>query len=554
MYVDESSVKVKGKIYKRYLLRESYREGGKVNHRTVANISKCSPEEIEAIRLALRHKNELDGLIQQNPSIRTRQGLSVGAVWLIYDMARQLGVERALGSSRQGRLALWQIIARVIDQGSRLSAVRLAGSHTACDVLGIDQAFDEDDLYENLDWLCARQAKIEKRLFDRMDRGPEAGLFLYDVTSSYLEGTENELAAFGYNRDGKRGKKQIVIGLLCNGQGIPLSIEVFCGNTQDPQTVASQIQKVVGRFGARQVTFVGDRGMIKSAQIEALGRRNFHYLTAITKAQIKKLLKAKVIQMELFDQHLAEVFAEQDIRYILRRNPVRALEMEASREDKLSSLKAKVEQRNRYLQEHPRASVEVALRKVEEHSEKLRITAWVNLSGEEETRRITLGVDEAVLAEEAKLDGCYILKTDLPQQMASKETVHDRYKDLSLVEQAFRTSKTVELELRPIHVRLASHTRGHAFVVMLAYRMVRELARRWQHLDTTVQEGINELSTLCATQIHSDDRVLCQQIPQPRPSVKRLLDAAKVRLPQALPSNGVIVTTKRKLHKRRTSN
>ncbi|HDH06037.1 MAG TPA: IS1634 family transposase, partial [Nitrospirae bacterium] len=164
-------------------------------------------------------------------------------------MARQLGIVNAFGTTRQGKLGLWQVIARVIDQGSRLSAVRLAGSHAACDVLGLGK-FNEDDLYNNLDWLSEKQADIEDRLFRKTHRQQKPGLYLYDVTSSYFEGMHNELSAFGYNRDGKKGKKQIVIGLLCNESGIPLSVEVFItGNTQDPKTLTPQIRKVAERFG-----------------------------------------------------------------------------------------------------------------------------------------------------------------------------------------------------------------------------------------------------------------------------------------------------------------
>jgi len=209
MYVDTS--KSQGK-YVRYLLRENYRENGKIKHRTIANISRCSDEEIEAINLALKHKKDLSSIVSLREDVSLCQGLSVGAAWLVYDIARQLGITKALGPSREGKLALWQVIARVIEQGSRLSAVRLAGSHAACDIVALD-IFNEDDLYANLDWLYAQQAVIENRLLKQTyhDKRPE--LFLYDVTSSYLEGTCNELGAFGYNRDKKRGKKQIVIGL-----------------------------------------------------------------------------------------------------------------------------------------------------------------------------------------------------------------------------------------------------------------------------------------------------------------------------------------------------
>ncbi|MFN3327187.1 MAG: transposase, partial [Bryobacteraceae bacterium] len=191
-------------------------------------------------------------------------GPSVGAVWALAETARRLGIHQALGSGFSAQLALWQVLARVLEQGSRLSAVRLAQVHAACDVLGIRRGFDENDLYDNLGWLSENQQQIEDRLFAprRRQRPPE--LFLYDVTSSYLEGEDNAYAAYGYNRDGKKGKKQIVIGLLCDQQGVPISTEVFRGNTQDTQTFAAQVQKASGRFGCQRVTFVGDRGMIKS--------------------------------------------------------------------------------------------------------------------------------------------------------------------------------------------------------------------------------------------------------------------------------------------------
>ena len=251
MYVDTSTIRRNGKSYTRYLLRQSYREAGKVKHRTLANLSACSREEIDAICLALRHKHDLTPLGAVQDQMALHQGLSIGALWLVRDIAQQLGIVRALGTTRAGTLALWQVIARVIDQGSRLSAVRLAGAHAVCAVLGLEP-FTEDDLYDNLDWLEQQQATIEDRLARQHPCTTHPGIFFYDVTSSYVEGDQNELAAFGYNRDGKRGKRQIVIGLLCNEVGTPLSIELFRGNTQDPKTVAAQIHKVAGRFGGER--------------------------------------------------------------------------------------------------------------------------------------------------------------------------------------------------------------------------------------------------------------------------------------------------------------
>ena len=557
MYVDTSTVHTStGKSYTRHLLRESYREEGKVKHRTIANLSSCTPEEIEALRLALSHKHDLSVLVNLKDDLRLEQGLSVGAVWTVFSVAKRLGIVDALGSSRAGKLALWQVISRVIDQGSRLSAVRLAESHAACDVLNLAK-FNEDDLYSNLDWLRENQAKIEDHLY--MERNEERTgeddqsaapqLFLYDVTSSYLEGTKNELSAFGYNRDKKKGKRQIVIGLLCDEAGIPLSIEVFTGNTKDPQTVSSQVKKVVQRFGGGSVTFVGDRGMIKSDEIEELNKEGFHYITAITKPQVRKLLRTGVIQMALFDEQLAEVETDEGIRYVLRRNPIRTLEVRKTRQEKLRAVEETVDDRNQYLAEHARARVEVAQRKVREKIQQLKLSGW--LSERVNGRVISLAEDKGALAEEAKLDGCYVLKTDLGKEVASKETIHARYKDLALVEWAFRTSKTVTLEVRPVHVRTASHTRGHVFVVMLSYLIIAELARCWRELDVTVNEGIKQLDTICATQLLVKGKVSCNQIPRPRPFLNQLLEAAQVNLPEVLPNKGVTVTTKKKLTSRR---
>src|SRR2546422_1469522 len=257
-------------------------------------------------------------------------------------------------------------------------------AHAACAVLGLG-TFDEDALYENLDWLAGAQARIEDRLFAQRNKTKQISLFLSDVTSSYFEGTQNALAAFGYNRDGKKGKLQIVIGLLCDEDGQPVSIEVFPGNTQDPHTVAAQVEKLKGRFGVQEITFVGDRGMIKSQQIADLAKQGFHYITAITKPQIEKLLRTGTVQMDLFDQELAEVLTDEGIRYVLRRNPVRAQEVRATRHAKLTTLQALVAKHNQYLADHPRANAQGAVQKLVARAKTLRLPDWVELTIEERT-------------------------------------------------------------------------------------------------------------------------------------------------------------------------
>ena len=558
MHIDVAHSRQNGKVYRRVLLRDSYREGRKVKHRTIANLSKCSEEEIAAMRLALKHKNELADLherlekqppkdsVSEHP-YTVEQGLSAGAVGVVYQLARQLGITEALGQSRHGRLALWQVIARVIDQGSRLSAVRLANSHAACDLLGLE-SFNEDDLYENLKWICTRQNQIEGELFRGLYRGEPPQLFLYDVTSSYLEGEHNQLAAFGYNRDGKRGKRQIVIGLLCDVQGIPLSVEVFSGNTSDPATFASQVRKVAGRFGANEVTFVGDRGMIKGPQIEDLGHHGFHYITAITKPQVEALLKADTLQMELFDQPLAEV-EEESLRYILRRNPERAAQVAATRQSKLGKIQTKCREATTYLQEHPKAKPATQVRKIAEKIKQLKLDGWLKVDAE--GREVKPHIDQEQRHGEAKLDGCYVLKTDLNQQQAGKQTVHDRYKDLAKVEKGFRTCKTEHLEARPIFVRLEESTRAHVLVVMLAYRIRQELARRWGSLNLTVEEGLQELASLCFNKANIAGKGQCNILPKPRATVAELIDLAQVKIPEVIPCRNIKVATRKKLQKER---
>jgi len=563
MFVDRCKYTTKyGKTHVRYLLRESFRKNGKVKHRTILNLTPYGEQTALAIQYALKHRRELAETAKRLPGATVRQGLSVGAVWVLFRLAGELGIVDALGKTRQGKLALWQVFARAIGQGSRLSAVRLASEHAACDVLDLD-SFHEDDLYGNLDWLTKNQSKIEQRLFKKLaskrqsvhkkkgqsDCRSSEAIFLYDVTSSYFEGEHNELAAFGYNRDGKRGKRQVVAGLLCDDEGVPLSIELFRGNTQDPKTMGPQVRKAAERFGAKHVVFVGDRGMIKGPQMKELGEAGFNYITAITKPQIEKLLAQGQLQMELFDETLNEVITHDGRRYILRRNPLRAEEMATTREDKKASVQRLVEKQITYLAEHPRASVKVASRKVAEKITQLKLSGWLSVSADR--RRLVLEEDAEALAEASKFDGCYVLTTDLTAGQASKETVHDRYQDLAQVERAFRTSKTGHLELRPIHVRLERRTRGHALVVMLAYRLVMELARRWRELEVTVEEGLHSLATLCAVEVQMGKSPVVNEIPHPRTSVQKLLAAASVSLPAALPHKGVCVSTKKKLVSRR---
>jgi len=551
MYIERIKAKRKNKVYQQVLLRESYREPGAarsaVKKRTLLNLTQYPPEVVDALDLALKNKDDLS-VLGTAKDISLQQGQRVGGVYVLYQIAKRLGLEKSLGANQSGKLALWQIIARVLDQGSRLSAVRLARTHGAADILGLDRGFDEGDLYDNLGWLAEHQEQIENRLFSSRWVKKKPGLFLYDVTSSYLEGEQNALADWGYNRDKKRGKKQIVIGLLCAEDGTPVSTEVFTGNTADLSTFESQVKKAALRFGCERVTFVGDRGMIKSGQIEDLSKAGFHYITAITKAQIRSMIKKGVFQLGLFDEPLCEVEHGGE-RYILRRNPIRAEEMTQNRAERLAKLQVLAEDRNAYLAAHPRADPHKAWRLVIDQCAKLGLESFVTVRAED--GRVIVEVDEEYLKEISELDGCYALKTDLPTGAAAAETIHDRYKDLALVEQGFRTMKTDHLKVRPIFVRTEANTRGHVFVVMLAYVLVRELRRAWSPLDLRVSEGLDILNGLCAVKLSIKGKGACLRLPDPAPETKDLLKALKVKLPKVLPKSEVKVDTKKKLQSRR---
>ena len=544
MHIVENKSKHGKKIYSSVLLRESYRENGKVKKRTIANISHCSREEIEAIKLALRHKDDLSKLISIRKDVKLEQGLSVGAVYVLHEVAKRLGIVKALGKGFESKLALWQIISRVLCEGSRLSSVRLAKHHAVLEVLGFKRGFDENDLYENLGWVSDRQRDIETKLLEYRGKKGKIKLFLYDVTSSYLEGDKNYFAEYGYNRDGKKGKKQIVIGMLCDDEGIPVSVEVFKGNTSDMKTFEGQVKKVAERFGCKEVTFVGDRGMIKKAQIENLPE-GFHYITALTKSQIKSLIVRGRIQLGIFDKDLCEI-RDGSVRYILRRNPIRQEEIRENRLNKVKYIESKIAERNNYLREHPRAKLEVAIRRIEELIKKLKIEKWARINYR--NRELYLEIDEQKVKEEEQLDGCYVLMTDLSREVADKYVIHERYKDLTLVEQVFRSSKGI-LNIRPVFVRTERNTRGHVFIVMLAYLLINYLQKVWNDLDITVPEGIFLLSQICSIKVVVNNKGYCFKVPEPGEKAKQLLEALSVKLPSLLPPRKYSVDTRKKLKK-----
>ncbi len=469
------------------LLRESYREGGKVCTRTIANLTNWSAEQITAMERLV--KGEFDDWSGEMTS-----GEIFGVLFALKHLADQVGITRVLGTAPESKLNLFLILARIAHGGSRLSAVRWAQQHAVASVLGVDD-FDENDLYAALDWLASQQERIERELYQAYvkQQGQPPVLVLYDVTSSYFEGECNELGRYGYNRDGKRGKQQIVIGLLTAEDGEPLAVRVFEGNTADPTTVASQITILKEQFGLAEVVLVGDRGMIKAKGKAALSAQGFRYIDA----QVRTFLKQGVLQTDLFDAHLCEV-EHGDKRLIVRRNDTVRVREERRRDDKLTQLQAKITARNAFVKDSTRASAATGLAALQNWAKRHKLSGFVTLTLEE--RVIVWSIDEEAKAQDALLDGCYLLETNVPVDMMDAKTVDARYRDLQKVERNFRTVKTAFLEIRPIFLRKAERTKAHVFVAMLALKITRQFEAGLRQAFGTTESS--------STAITSDDALL----------------------------------------------
>jgi transposase len=545
-----------GKSYTSILLRESYRLGSNVKSRTLAILTHLPPHVLQAVRDAIAQPADSLAQLAQasHDSLQLRQAESFGAVWALDQVAQRLGIKKALGVTRQGELSYWQVLARVLRPGTSLLAmVRLAGTCAAAALLGWRLTFTEDDLYANGSWLEGRHTVVERRLWQARVTQPKDQLFLYDVTSSYLEGNYNALAAWGYNRDRKEGKKQVVVGLLTDSQGEPVSIQVYRGNTSDLNTFGQQVHKVKKQLGCEGVTMVGDRGMIRTNQKEAAHEAKFHFVTALTKPQIQKLLAKKVLQLEFFEENVHDVVCDDGRRFVLRRNPARQAELRRTREQKRQTLEAALQQANTYLDEHPRAKVKTQRRKLAARMESLKVGDWLKLRVRKE--RLVLEVDTQALQTACELDGCYAVETDLKAAQADAQTVHDRYKDLAYVERDFRTLKSGHLEFRPWFVCTEDNTQAHALTSMMALKVRRHLEQAWWPLEVTVEEGLRELEKLCVMEL-VDSRtatVVARQVPQPSALQQQLLDALKLTAPTSVPQAKVSVVTRKKINKVRKS-
>jgi len=457
-----------------YLLREGYREDGKVKSRTLANLSHWPLAKIERLRHVLRD----EVLSSTAEGLTMLRSLPHGHVAAVLGIARKIGLDRLLAagqaSARLATLVLAMILARIIDPASKLATARQLDATTATSSLGPLLELgtvSEQELYAALDWLLSQQSRIESRLAQRhLSQGT---LVLYDVSSTYFEGRTCPLARRGYSRDGKRDKLQIIFGLLCASDGCPVAVEVFEGNTGDPSTLAAQVAKLKQRFHLDHVVLVGDRGMITEARVETvLKPAGLDWITALRAPTIRTLLEQGAFQLSLFDERdLAEVTSADfpDDRLVVCRNPWLAAERARKRLDLLAATEADL-----------RKVAKAVARKTKplRGADKIGLAAGAVLNRHKVAKHFiltitddTFGFDrntEAIEAE-GRLDGFYVIRTNLDKTTLATSDVVRVYKSLSQAERAFRSIKTVDLEIRPIHHRLSDRVRAHVLLCMLAY-------------------------------------------------------------------------------------
>jgi hypothetical protein len=458
-----------------YLLRETYREDGKVKNRTLANLSKLPVERIETLRAALR--GDPLAPIGEN-GFEIRRSLPHGHVLAALTTARRIGLEDLLprrAPQRRRDLALALIVARLLDPAAKLATARMLDSATANHSLGEMLSLGSvtaREIYTTLDWLGSEQNFIENQLARRHLRN--GALVLYDVTSTYLEGRCCPLARHGYSRDSRGDRAQLVIGLLCAADGCPVAVEVFEGNTADPATVASQITKLKQRFRLRHVVMVGDRGMLTAARIEqALRPAGLDWITALRGPAIRQLAaEGGPLQLSLFDtRDMAEISSPDypGERLVVCKNPLLAEERRRKRDELLALTEAdllKIQARVTREKNPLRGAGEIGKavgavlnkRKMAKHFEQTITDASFDFARKAEA-----------IAEEARFDGFYVLRTSLPAEQIDTAGTVRAYKSLAQVERAFRCMKTVDLELRPVFHWTAPRVRAHVLLCMLAY-------------------------------------------------------------------------------------
>jgi transposase len=467
------------RVYTYWLVRRSVREGKRVRHETVANVSKLPAAAIEALRRALAG----EALVAAGELFATERSLPHGHVQAVLAMAGRLGLARLLdrAPSPERSRVLAMTCQQVLAPGSKLACTRQLSQSTLAEELGLG-AVDADELYGALDWLLERQEQIERRLARR--HLGEGGHVLYDVSSSYFEGRSCPLLALGYSRDGRRGMPQIVYGLLCDREGRPLAIEVFPGGVHDDKTLPAQIAKLRRRFGLSTLVLVIDRGMVTKANLATLAADpGIGWITALKAPQVKKLVKDGALQLSLFDEtNLAEIESADypGERLVVCRNPLVAAERARKRDDLLQATEAALAPIKQRVEAGTLSGVAAIALAVGEVANKRKVKKHFALIIEDS--RFEYARKQEQIEQEAALDGFYVLRTNLSEHALTAPALVRSYKQLAHAERAFRTLKGPELEIRPIRHRREDRVRAHAFLCLLAYYLEWHLRAAWAPL------------------------------------------------------------------------
>ena len=467
-------------VYSSTLLRRSYRQDGRVKKETLANLSHLPPEAIDAIRRVLRGET----LMSAQDAFEIERSLPAGHVNAASVMARRLELARVMDreSCRERDLCMAMILGRVIAPASKLGTVRTFSQSTLGEELGVEGC-NEDDLYAAMDWLVARQERIEDRLARRHLKDGE--MVLYDVSSSYFEGRSCPLAKLGYSRDGKRGLPQIIYGLLCDTAGRPVAVEVFTGELHDDKTLPSQIEKLKGRFGLSHVVVVSDRGMVTQANIELLrAQERVDWITALKAPTIKKLARTGIFQPSLFDQqNLAEITDPKDFpgeRLIVCRNPLVASQRARTRDELLAATETDLAEIAQRVRNGTLLGADQIGLAVGPAAKRYRMRKHFQLQITDTT--FTYERKHEQIAAEAALDGFYILRTSLATETLATEDVVRSYKNLEQAKRAFGSFKGPDLQIRPIYHHLEDRVRAHVLICMLAYYLTWHLKAAWKPL------------------------------------------------------------------------
>ena len=477
VHVVTTSREYKGKVYKAHLLRRSYREGDRVKNETLGNLSHLPDHVVEMIRRALKGES----FTAVGEAFEITSSAPYGAVKAVTVTMQRLGFAGLLGSRpcREASLVTAMVSARILAPNTKLATTRWWHSTTLAEDLGISDA-SEDDLYAAMDWLLERQPAIEKKLAAR--HIDEDSLVLYDLSSSYFEGSKCSLAKLGHNRDGKKDKLQVNYGLLTDSRGCPVAISVYPGNTGDAKTLMPQVEKLRQDFGIKRFAIVGDRGMISQKQIDELRAIDgMDWITALKNGQIRALMDAGKIQLGLFDERNLFELTHPDFpgeRLVACRNPELAKLRAHKRTSLLDATVKELDRVKRMVERgRLRGQDKIGVR-VGRVINKYRVAKHFDL--EIENARFAYRLLDEEIAAEAALDGIYVVRTSLPKKRLSRDDTVRSYKLLSNVERAFRSIKTIDLKVRPIHHRLADRVRSHIFLCMLAYYVEWHMREAWR--------------------------------------------------------------------------